>query len=283
MKAWNEVRTAACVARLGTVNAAATELGIHRASVNRHVETLENQLGAKLFIRHGRGYTPTPLGLELLRMADATSAHFGELERKAKEDTLSVEGIFNVTLVADLVPVLLPTLKIFRDHNPKVDLNLIGEDRVLKLEYGEADVAVRIGAKPDHPDNVVLPLTRVRMGFYGPTEFDMPTDLTKLPDRCVVGPTDQAPSATYFDWLKTEIPSHAIGLRSNSIPAMWDAVRLGFGVGFLPHHRAKGCDLVELIEAQDEWHEQVWLVTHADMHRSAKIQALVRAAKQATM
>ena len=46
MDRWNEVRTAFAVARLGTVSAAAQELGLHRATVIRHIDALEESLGA---------------------------------------------------------------------------------------------------------------------------------------------------------------------------------------------------------------------------------------------
>ena len=55
MDRWDELRTAYAVARLGTVSAAATQLNIHRATVVRHIDALEEALGGRLFQRHGRG------------------------------------------------------------------------------------------------------------------------------------------------------------------------------------------------------------------------------------
>ena len=66
MTNWDEIRTAFHVARLGTVSAAAEALGVHHATVIRHVDALEARLGARLFQRHARGYTPTEAGRDLL-------------------------------------------------------------------------------------------------------------------------------------------------------------------------------------------------------------------------
>ena len=55
MDKWTELRTAYQVAKLGTVSAAAERLGFHRATVNRHIDILEAELGARIFIRHARG------------------------------------------------------------------------------------------------------------------------------------------------------------------------------------------------------------------------------------
>jgi DNA-binding transcriptional LysR family regulator len=62
MDNWDEIRTAYQVARMGTVSGAAEVLGVHHATVIRHIDALEAALGAKLFQRHARGYTATEAG-----------------------------------------------------------------------------------------------------------------------------------------------------------------------------------------------------------------------------
>ena len=52
MDNWDEIRTAFQVARLGTVSGAADVLGVHHATVIRHIDALEGRLGVKLFQRH---------------------------------------------------------------------------------------------------------------------------------------------------------------------------------------------------------------------------------------
>jgi DNA-binding transcriptional LysR family regulator len=69
MDNWDEIRTAYQVARLGTVSGAAEVLGVHHATVIRHIDALEAALGAKLFQRHARGYTATEAGQDLLSVA----------------------------------------------------------------------------------------------------------------------------------------------------------------------------------------------------------------------
>ena len=76
---WDEIRTAFQVARLGTVSGAAEALGVHHATVIRHIDALEAELGAKLFQRHARGYTPTEAGRELLDAAQDTDDRFAQL------------------------------------------------------------------------------------------------------------------------------------------------------------------------------------------------------------
>ena len=63
MDNWDEIRTAYQVARIGTVSGAAEALGVHHATVIRHIDALETRLGVKLFQRHARGILPACFAL----------------------------------------------------------------------------------------------------------------------------------------------------------------------------------------------------------------------------
>lgn len=272
MQNWDEIRTAAHVARLGTISAAAEALGVHRATVTRHIDALEAVLGAKLFQRHARGFSPTELGRELLRIADATDAQFGELFRLARGSLGDLTGQLTITSLDVLIPLVLPIIKAFQAEHAGVKVHLVSTDRVLKLEYGEADIAFRIGPKPQHPDNVVLPVERLPVGIYGPKP-----DADRF-----AGPGPNAPSTPYFTWLADHVPDEKVIVTSESIAALWSAVRSESAAGFLPRAMAEKTGLVELMPPKDAWHEQIWAVTHVDLHRSAKVQAFVQVMKRIT-
>ena len=67
---WDEIRTAFQVARLGTVSGAADVLGVHHATVIRHIDALEKRLGSKLFQRHARGMVRRQGRVELQAAGD---------------------------------------------------------------------------------------------------------------------------------------------------------------------------------------------------------------------
>ena len=73
---WDEIRTAYQVARLGTVSGAAEVLGVHHATVIRHIDALEKRLGVKLFQRHARG-EPLPARLPRDLLAALRFAAYG--------------------------------------------------------------------------------------------------------------------------------------------------------------------------------------------------------------
>lgn len=284
MDDWNEVRIAAAVAAHGTISAAAKTLGVHRATVIRHVEQLEHRLGQKLFQRHSRGMQPTELGQRLLTVAEATHAQFGELYREAKGLSGDLSGELVITSVDVLSPLVLPLLERFQQKYPATTVRYMATDQVLKLSYGEADIAFRIGQKPQTPDNVVRPFKTVEMGIYATqayvNTYGVPQEFENLKGHRFIGPDRHAPTAPFIEWVRRNVPENQLSIKANSVGFMWLAVKSGIGIGFLPDFLADGQDhLVEIHAPKPEWREPTWIVTHVDLHRSRKIQAFRKLVK----
>lgn len=281
MDHWTEIRTAARVARLGTATAAAKSLGVHRATINRHIDTLEAALGGKLFQRHAKGFTPTDLGRELLRIAETAGEQFEELHRKAQGGTDALQGDFIVTSIATYAQTLLPVLKAFGDKHPALSIRLLVSDSLLRLEYGEAHVAFRAGSQPDNPDAVVREFEHIDIGLYAHQSYvdlyGKPDSVDGFSDHRFAGTNDPMTRAVFQRWLHETVPAHCITFRSNSMETLAQAVLCGAGIGFLPREAAiDRPDLVEIIPARPEWASRIWMVTHVDLHRSAKVQAFLK-------
>ncbi len=231
------------------------------------------------------GFTPTELGLELLRIADATHGQFGELKRLANTGDTTLAGHLKITSVDVLTPVVMPLIAAFQDAYPKVQCRFFPTDQVFKLEYGEADIAFRIGPKPSAPDNVVIKLASMQMGLFVAKSYvedhGLPQKGDLLKRHRFVGPEDSTPSAPFVDWLRAHVPSSQLALTSPSIATLLAAVDQGIGIGFLPKQRARqNPNLIELPDVEAELAEPIWMVTHVDLHRSAKVQAFVASARQ---
>ncbi|WP_074221598.1 LysR family transcriptional regulator [Rhodovulum sp. ES.010] len=284
MENWDEVRTAYHVARLGTVSGAAEALGVHHATVIRHVDALETRLGVKLFQRHARGYTPTEAGEDLLQVAQVTAEQFGQLAGRLRGHGSAMTGELAVTTVDSLTPLLVPALARFQSDHPDLSVRLMADQRLYRLEYGEAHVAVRAGTRPDEPDNIVQQLYvqrcalfahRAYVAAHGPLGDD-------LSAHRFVGPTDETHRAPFNRWLHANVPAGRITFRAGDGRAAVEAVQAGAGIGFVPVWRARELpDLVEMRPPRPDWDVTVWLVTHVDLHRTAKVQALTAALKSA--
>lgn len=163
---WNEIRTAYHVARLGTLSAAAEFLGVHHATVIRHIDALETQLQSKLFHRHPRGYMPTEAGRDLMQVAATIEDQFSQLGGRLRGKSATVSGELVITTLSGLSPQFTPMLVEFQKLHPELRISLVADERRLKLEYGEAHVALRAGQKPEEPDNVVQLLCRMPLTLY---------------------------------------------------------------------------------------------------------------------
>jgi DNA-binding transcriptional LysR family regulator len=62
----------------------------------------------------------------------------------------------------------------FQARYPDVVVRFLTGDRVFRLEYGEAHVALRAGPAPHQPDNVVQPFARQDIALYAHADYVAP-------------------------------------------------------------------------------------------------------------
>ena len=280
MDNWDEIKTAFQVARMGTVSGAAEVLGVHHATVIRHIDSLEGRLGVKLFQRHARGYTATEAGQDLLRVAQATDDQFNQLAGRIKGRGSEVSGDLVVTSLIDLAPRIVPVLVEFQKVYPDVVVRYLTGERLFRLEYGEAHVAIRAGTVPDQPDNVVQRFIAHRIGLFASHEYiakhGEPDGIESLAQHRFVARDSDETRAPFERWLRETVPAERIMFRTSDVRAQRLAIQEGAGIGFLPMFEAqKDPDLVEVLSENDNWCGQLWLVTHVDLHRTTKVQAFL--------
>ncbi|MGJ8545829.1 MAG: LysR family transcriptional regulator [Sulfitobacter sp.] len=280
MDNWDEFRTAYHVARLGTVSGAADVLGVHHATVIRHIDALEARLGVKLFQRHARGYTPTEAGEDLLRVAAATDDQLNQLVGRIKGQGTEVSGELVVTSLRSLAPSIAPLLSAFQVEHPGVVIRYLTGDRLFRLEYGEAHVAIRAGVAPDQPDNVVQKLMELDVGAYASRDyvarFGQPANIAEFENHCFIAHDECDNRAPFYQWLRQNVSESRIRFRSDDNCALEAAVKAGAGIGFLPQAEAiNDPELIEIHPPMAVWSAPLWLVTHVDLHRTNKVQTLL--------
>ena len=280
---WDEVRTAWRVAQAGTVSGAAEALGVHHATVIRHVDALEARLGVKLFQRHARGYTPTEAGIALAQVGRVTEEQFAHLGTQLTGAGGGISGDLVITTLPGLVGLLRPAIKLLGERYPELAIRVQTERRVFRLEYGEAHLAIRAGPRPSEPDNVVQKLLDGGMGLYASQayidRFGRPSSDADLSSHRFVTEELENSGAPYEQWLAQLTPAPDIALRSNDAEVRYGAMLDGLGIGF--HFWSDVEPLIEVMPPRPEWEFSVWLVTHVDLHRTPKVQAALVAIKEA--
>jgi LysR family transcriptional regulator, glycine cleavage system transcriptional activator len=138
------VRAFEAAARTENFTAAAAELGMTQAAVSYQVKSLEERLGAALFVRERGRVRLTPLGARLLPSLtgafDAIEAAFAS--HKADDDSL-----LTVATTHTLANTWLAwRLGAFQMEHPDLAVRLTTSNEIVDLRAGDADVAIRAGS-----------------------------------------------------------------------------------------------------------------------------------------
>lgn len=129
---------------------AADELYLTQSAVSRQIQTLEEQLGVRLFVRQRRGLTLTAEGV---RLREAVQSALG-LVREAVESLTPRRASRGITVTSTMAFSslwLIPRLGKFQQMHPEVDVRIAANDRVLDLDREHIDVSVRYGTAGSAP------------------------------------------------------------------------------------------------------------------------------------
>jgi DNA-binding transcriptional LysR family regulator len=174
---------------------------------------------------------------------------------------------------------MLPALQIFRANHPDTQVRYLISGKLMNLDYGEAHVAIRGGSKPDSPDSVVQPFFGIKIGLYASQSYvnayGSPSSINEFADHAFVADDRVQPQFNFQSWLQDTVPAEQVAFRSTNQRIQHQAIRNGIGIGFCPQHEAVKAGLIEVLPPIDDWDRPYWLVTHVDMHRTAKVQAFL--------
>ncbi|GMB79896.1 LysR substrate-binding domain-containing protein [Shinella zoogloeoides] len=138
----NALRAFESAARHLSFRRAAAELGVTPTAVSHQIRLLEDICAQPLFHRQPRPLRLTAAGTMLLPVLrngfDSFAAAFAALGDAAPPRVLRV-----TTPNAFASRWLVPRLPLWQEAQPEIALEIIGTDRPLSIEAGEADVAIR--------------------------------------------------------------------------------------------------------------------------------------------
>lgn len=281
LKKWTEIRTAYEVAKHGSVSAASRTLGVHRATVNRHIDALEDELGAPVFIRNQKGYTLTELGEDLLKVAQKADDLLQDLAGRARGRQGSLTGNIKITSIPNFMNMLMKPIATFRAANPQCSVTINSSEDLQRLEYGEAHIALRAGSKPEHPDYVVQSFGPVKLNLYAHNVYLAQhgglENLSNLSGLEFVLPTQIDARLPIWAWISENITNPTVAIETTEAIAAREAVLGGLGLGILTEFDvADRSDLSPVLPHNPDWDIPLWLVTHVDLHRTEKVQEMLK-------
>jgi len=275
---WSDIPVFLAVFDSGSHSGAARELGVSQPTVGRRLAAMEEKLGAPLFVRENGVLEPTSFGQTVLDHARRMQDEAGAIARAAVSRDTSLAGpvVFAASegLGGDWLPRALAG---FKRSNPDIIIELNIDNHVANLAQRQADIALRWNGPGKQQSLIGRRAVTIGAGLYAAKSYldnkGRPDSVTDLADHDAVGWS----VATKFTWPAIIDGQEALPARTafqaNSPNALLSALVAGFGVGVYTHRMALRHEELERVLPEYDTSLDLWIVTHEDVRRSARIRA----------
>lgn len=278
---WEEVKSFAVVADAGSVRRAAREMSVHHSTLIRRIDNLEHALGTRLFDRRPEGYVLTTAGEEFASVVRECGLRLNDIERHISGQDGDLSGTVTVTMAEPMaVHTFGPRMADFADANPGIEVRIIATTDLLDISRREADIAIRTNNNP--PESLVgkrlfpyYETAYASQAYLDEHDFEIAPDAarwiawrdgeTKFPDWTKETPFSKVPVWGYF-------PNPAL---------QQAAARGGLGLAMLPCFIGDSDPgLVRASSRKPTKARDIWLLTHSDLRRTARIRVFMAFAEK---
>lgn len=279
---WDDFRLVRAIAEHRALAGAAEILDVNNSTVFRRLNSLEEQLGVRLFERARSGYLLTSAGEEMVRLANTMGESIIDFERRIAGQDVRPSGELHVTttdtMFADLVA---PMFEGFRAAYPDILLDFVIDNRPLNLSRRDADVAIR--ASIDPPDTLVgRRIGVIKWHAYASTAWLRenkidPMDKQRLlqPDIPWLGIGDPLHNTASAQWIQTHIPARNIVGRINAVSGIMAGIEARLGIGMVPCFIGDLRRGVTRVDFSSDNKANLWVLTHPDLKRAARVRAFL--------
>src|ERR1700731_437422 len=271
---WDDLRYFLAVARMGTLSAAAKQLGTEHTTVARHIQALEDELNSRLFHKSNSGYGLTEAGERLLAGAEAIESAYVFAKAAPSREGKKIIGTVRIGAPDGFGSVFLaPRVGALTDRHPQLEIEILTTARPFSLLKREVDIAIA-HSSPEQMRVVSRRLTDHRTYVYGSRAY--------LNAAAPIGAREdlkQHPFIGYVEELlfPPEISfSDAIGveprIRSTSILGQLHPALSGSGLCMLSAFVASGYStLVPVLPEQVSFTRSYHMHIHEDHRRAAPV------------
>lgn len=273
---WTQLRAFLATAEEGSLSAAARALKLTQPTLGRQVSALEESLGVALFERVGRGLVLTPAGREMLPHARAMGEAAGRIALSAAGQTQTIEGKLRITasdvFSAHFLPSVLARL---RAAAPRLEIEVVAVNDIRDILRREADIAIR-HLRPTEPDLIARLVQEHTAHFYAARAYvarrGLPRDKDDLANHDFISFGDADRFMEYLRPLGITLSEKNFRLGTENGLLAWELARQGLGILTMADEVAAASPGMErLLPEMEPITFPTWLVTHRELHSSARI------------
>ena len=148
------LRAFEAVARHLNFRAAAEEMALTQSAVSRQIQSLEEEVGVSLFLRHTRAVELTSAGAQLLMAVSQSLPRIDNAVRQIRQS--AGRRAVSLTTFASFASMwLIPRLEQFQRDNPDIDIRIDASDLSVDLDLADVDLALRYGPMNTMPPAAV--------------------------------------------------------------------------------------------------------------------------------
>lgn len=274
---WNDLKYVKTIAHAGSVADAAQALSVHQSTVFRRLNTLEKELGARLFERLPNGYVMTAAGEDFCHAAERIEADIANLNRRISGQDMRPSGTIRVTTSDALFFKLLSScFAELRAAYPEIELEVLISTEVFNLTKRDADIAIRTTKQP--PETLVgRRVATIHSAVYGSKQYlKSHPNLSDLSKHEWIGFDEGIIDSATARWLKQRVPKARCQYRLNTCAAVLAAVKENLGLAVLPCYVGDAePDLVQVLSAIASLDKDLWILTHEDLRYVTRIRTFI--------
>lgn len=216
-------------ARLGSATQAGVLLGLSTATVMRRLESVEADLGVRLFDRTPSGLSATSALALVLPWAEQIEAAGTSLVREVAGLESKPAGTVRIALLEPISTwIVAPQLPSLFARYPELEITLLTGADLVDIGKGEADIVIRT-VRPKAGDLVGKRLAEIQMVVAASPELLAERRPKTFSDLPWIDWDTSAPNTPDVSWLRDNLPGAHVALRSNSVGTMLHAARAGVG------------------------------------------------------
>ncbi len=229
------------VAKKGSITKASEELFISQPAVTQAIHTLEDNIGATLFIRTKKGVTLTEEAKILFQYIETGLTYIQNGENKFKELKNIEIGNLKIGASATVTEhVLLKNLDRYHEKYPHISISItnhLTEELIKLLRDGSVDLLVLNLPMKEKKDLDIIPFLEVHDAFMvgkKKKELLKETDLANLQQEDFIFQKNPSNTRQYLDdYLKKKKLSLVPKYDIVSFHLVKEMTKMGFGIGYI--------------------------------------------------